>query len=228
LGLDGSLRVVVIKVDIVVDADKIFNYAKDGSIDTTFTESTVKELKKVIKRQLVLAQLDISLIDDKDNIITEYEGIYKIRIFIPEEIRQRENMQIVFISDNEIEVFDITRDGNWISFETDHFSDFYLLGDLIETDEEYKVINLWWLIILLSVLAILLAIAILFKRKDNARKQKQVSAYLFPILVIIIPFNAYLIIWILVAINIVLIAYLVYLFLVNKLKKEDDDDEKLE
>lgn len=119
------------------------------------------------------------------------------------------------MNEDNIEVFGTTRNDDWITFTTDHFSSYYLIGDPINEEESplTEHINLWWVIILLTVVIILEVIWIIWKSDRNA---KQLNSFVLSILAIIIPTNAYLIIAILAAIIILLALYIVYLYIAGK------------
>lgn len=65
---------------------------------------------------------------------------------------------------------------------------------------------------------------IIWKKNDNNKKAKRVNGYVWGLLTIIIPSNAYLIIFLLSGIILVLLAYIIYLFLTAK---KPDKKEKL-
>lgn len=132
-------------------------------------------------------------------------GAYKVRLLLPEELRTRQNIRIVFYYGDQVDVFNTVRDGNWIEFETAHFSDYYLVADPFE-----ETINLWWLIILLLVVSAAETAVIILKRRHDAKTRSNAVGMLA---VTVIPVGAYFIIAVLGVIALALAAYLVYLFL---------------
>lgn len=78
----------------------------------------------------IKALFDIYLAENGRRISYTLEnGIYTVRILIPEEYRSMRELEIVYIADNgQIEKFATERVGNFIIFKTNHFSDYALVG----------------------------------------------------------------------------------------------------
>lgn len=222
-GLDEGVRVVVTKIEITVDAvANVKNHLKTDEIN----DFGLNIDKEALKKQGVIAKLEISLVDINDQKLSaeHLSGIYKISFLLPVELRNSQNIRVVFLDENNnlTEVFETSRDGNWITFETEHFSGFYLVAD------EDQTINLWWLIILLSVLILIeIAVIILKLKKDRDKKKNSQFAMLA---VTIIPVNAWSIISALAISALGLAGYIIYLFLRDKKSpkehKKNDNNPK--
>ncbi|MFA5450104.1 MAG: hypothetical protein WC292_06690, partial [Clostridia bacterium] len=220
-GISRNMQIVVVKIAEVSNKDTITDHIKNERIDNTQAVShTPSALKKMLLKQSIFTQLDIYLEDESGNRITEYAGVYTVRLLLPEEFWDRTNIRVVYNREDMIEVFDTERNGNWITFETTHFSDFYLIGDAKPSDPEYKAINLWWVIIIEIVLIVGLVACILWKLNDNHKKAQANSFFVPLLLAVIIPKNAYIIIGVLAAVIVGLALFLTYLFIKLKIKSD--------
>ena len=124
-------------------------------------ENTEDYQEFVDKNQRVALVYDIKLI--QDNVSVQPDGKLQFRILIPEQLRGRE-FSIVHIHDgNETVIVDYQIDGDYVVFESDKLSEFVFV---------YDMGSLVWLIILLSVIATLetLFLVYLSKKKNNGKK----------------------------------------------------------
>ncbi len=121
------------------------------------------ELKPLLTWRSIMETYDIGFL--VDNVwITEFNGVYTVKILLPENLRFATNLQMVYIDkDNRIEFFDTTREGNYVVFKTDHFSNFVLLG----------VTFPWWILIVLAVIILLTVILIIVKKKKDKEKKAE-------------------------------------------------------
>ena len=127
----------------------------------------------------LVAQKDIKCVLDiylRHNgvIITEFEGYYRIKVLLPEQMRSMSGLQVVYVADDgSVQVYDTAiEDGMYLTFTTAHFSNFYILGD--------KVVDLWWLIILLAVILVIeliLIVWLLKQRRDADKKGEEAYAF---------------------------------------------------
>lgn len=168
---------------------------------------------KMYQNQKVSLLFDISLIDSTGVRNTNFQGTYQVRILLPEHMRGEINHQIIYLKENGIETFDTTRNGNWITFTTTHFSEFYLT--VLDTEEKLVTEDnhLDWIIILLSTIILFEVILIFVKRQNN---RLRLRSTVLPALFLGLSRDVSIpIIWTLVAIIIILLIYLIYLFLVT-------------
>lgn len=139
-------------------------------------------------------------------------------------MRDRDNIRVIYLTTTGLEVYTVTGSGNWISFETTHFSTFYLVGDLLPSE---NTINIWWLLIMETIMILVLAGLIIFK-KNRDKKQSIAYSSVLPLLAIVLPTHGWVIAIILALIIIAELAYLIYLFLkcLKKDKVVQKEEEK--
>lgn len=174
--------------------------------------------QEMYMKQKVLRQFDISLLSSDHIKITQFNGLYEVRILLEVNLRNEGNPQVFFMSEDGIEVFETARYGNWVSFKTTHFSHFYL--SFIDTESKVVDTNTYnklpGIILLLLVIIAFEITAILIKRQNNRMKLRSVN-FVLPLLFIDLSREIGIpIIWILVIIIILLLIYLIYLFLIGK------------
>ncbi len=181
-----------------------------------------EELKDLVEGKNVAMALDIYLL--KDNVkITEFEGVYTVKILLTAESRNMNGAQVIHINDDGgIEVFETwIEDGKYLVFTTTHFSEFYIL--------ETANTNLWWLIITLSVILLIeaFAIAIVAERRKETEKNEVKTYSVFPfaaLAVMIVPSNG---IWISAVLGVLVVAAAIVLavMLVKKPKNKKDSEK---
>lgn len=216
-GIKDDVSLVVAKVDLSIKSETdIKKYIEEGSFNI------IKDWidKTELDGQAPFAQLEIKLVGEDGNPVSNdtYVGTYVVKFLLPKNLREYKNIIVVYLDEigDTLEIFNTTRDNNWITFETNHFSYFYLIGDPIE-----ETISLWWLIILLAVI-IVLEVAIIVVKTVSA-KEKRVNSITLPIiLAAFAPKGAIIIIIIEVVIVVILLVYIIYLFLdfIKKLFKK--------
>lgn len=214
-GLEDGVKVVVTRVEISTSiVTDVKQHIKTGEINDFGMNLNHEALKK----QTVIGKLEINLVDLNNQILSSenLNGIYTISFLLPKELRNCESIRVVYLDQNNetVEVFDTVRDGNWITFKTEHFSGFYLLAN------EEEVIDLWLIIIILSIL-IIIEIVWIFLKKENDRRR--LNSIVWPLLVIIIPNHAYLIIILLAILYVLLAGYIIYLYITTPRKSEKDE-----
>ena len=221
-GMDKDLRVVVIHIEEMSLQDDIYKAIDLGHVFPNFSTLTIKALQKKLSNQVIFAEIDVKLIDQDDKEITDFsiDELYEVSLLLPLEFRSRENIRVIYLNNDGIEVFDTLRNGNWITYQTNHFSYFYLIGDPIPGDPNtfFDYLNLWWVIILLSVL-IILECGYIYRIKSKHYEHKSYSIGL-PILLIIIPVHAYVIILIECFIILLLASYIIFIWLNQKHLRE--------
>ncbi len=223
-GMKKGYKVLVIP-EVKVNTDyeiEILNHIKMGNIELTNDDLSLND----VKDKSLFAHLKITLVDQDNNELKGDEipkGTYIVSFLLPNEFRGRENIRVVYLGVDKVEVFKTEVNENyWLTFETDHFSDFFLIADPLPNE----LPNLWWVIILELVIIAGLLTGIIYKKKDN--HEKRLNMTLFPILAAFVPKNAILIITLLGVIIILLTLYLIYLFIgLDWLLKEKEAKEEV-
>ncbi len=124
---------------------------------------SAEEMKALVSDKDIKTALDIYLLMSDDSRVTQFNGMYQIKLLLPSELRGMSGLQVVYVADDgKVEVFETVRDGNYLTFTTAHFSEFLILGD--------TELDLWWLIITLSVLLAIELIAILLIALSKKKK----------------------------------------------------------
>ena len=115
---------------------------------------------------------------------------------------------MLYITESNLEVFEVSLEGEWLTFTSDHFSNFFLIG------EGEEKIYLWWVIIVELVVIIIVLGLIIVKFKDNKKKKSlQANSLALPILAAIVPKGTQITIIVLMVIIALELLYLIYLFL---------------
>ncbi|CCV64099.1 hypothetical protein (DUF1542) [Alteracholeplasma palmae J233] len=133
------------------------------------TKDKIKELENLIKsnnldllsNKKIIAKYNISLMTQDGIIITEFEGRYEVRILLTKDMRNIEK-PIVFHQGTELKILNTKLESGWLIFETEHFSEFYLM----EESKTNMLDNLLdYIIILLSVTILIEILIILIKKR---------------------------------------------------------------
>src|SRR5690554_1454384 len=183
----------------------------------------LNQLIKTLNKQSIFGLIDISLYDDEVK-YTEYNGVYTVSLLLPRKLRTLTNLSVLYKGIEKVEVFEVETNGDWITFKTDHFSEFYLIGDSIVGEQ---TVNLWWLIItLLIIITLEIVVIVILKVKNKSTKAYSVS---FLPLLAVLPINAITWIIILSIIIILLAIYIIYLILqTNQKVKVFEQKEEVE
>jgi hypothetical protein len=235
--LQSDAQLLINIVDLT-DTEALYEAVINNRIIPKFHDQTVEQIRDSFVDQVVFSEIDMRLVDGDNNSLLLASGTeFQVTLLLPESYRVRENVSLVYLEGDEVEVFKTSREDNLLSFTTDHFGSFYLLGDarvgdsgpLIVHDPNEGVLNLWWVIILELVLIAVEAFLI-FKKYQEKNEKEEVRAQLsliplLPLLLKIIPNGAILIIIVLFVVLLILGAYLVFLFqgkdLLGLLKKKE-------
>ncbi len=136
-------------------------FASDA--DEEFADSTEEELRALVKSRKVLLTLDIKLMCG-DYVVTEFEGVYNVKIMIPGELYGAKLIQVAYLTeDGKIELFETRVEDGYIVFDTTHFSDFMFLG-------KTSFWSWWWIVVIccfLCATTIVICIVITKKKKDE-------------------------------------------------------------
>ena len=76
----------------------------------------------------VLGAFEVTLFKDGEK-ITDFNGTYRVRILLPEDMRGYDSMQVAYVDEyGDVQVYNAKVVGNYIEFYTTHFSAFTLIG----------------------------------------------------------------------------------------------------
>ena len=90
----------------------------------------------VIGNGNVIGAFDITLYND-DEQVTSFTGTYRVKILLPADMRGYDSMQVAYVDEyGDVQVYDAKVEGNYLVFETVHFSTFYVVG-LFEQHRHY-------------------------------------------------------------------------------------------
>gem|GEM_PF-3771955 len=121
-----------------------------------------KSIENIQKGQELVALYNITLKVNSQEV--EPNGDVTVRLYITDELKKYENLQVVYINDaGEIQVISSTREGDYLVFNTSHFSQYGIIGT---TKDNYVPIILIALggIILISAFIIIMKTK---KRNEN-------------------------------------------------------------
>lgn len=187
-GIEGSVVLVIEKVEEERE-EQIRSALMNGNlISAEGSDIAEEELSTLVQDKEVKSTIDIYLLKNNAK-ITEFDGVYLVKILLDNEMRSMSGLQVVYFDDNgNVQVYRTSiEDGKYLVFTTTHFSEFFILGE--------PELNLWWLIITLSVLFVieLIAIAVVWiKRKKQDGQTEKTCAFmpLASLLTVIIPNGA--------------------------------------
>jgi hypothetical protein len=131
--------------------------------------STEDEYRALLQKMNQLKLLDISLRDSNNEIITDFSGTYEVSILLDEAARGYQEYLVVYETEDGIKVFKAYQTNNWLTFETPHFSKFYVLGLESETTTNTTTSN--GILILILVIINLLLIILIIIIKSNEKKK---------------------------------------------------------
>ena len=113
-GLDSQLQFVIKKL----------GYADTELLRAKLNEASDETLKNV---ELVLG-LDITLAHD-EQALKEFKGIYTVTILLPAELENRNDLNVIAVNENgDLVYHPATTTGSYLTFETDHFSVYGIIG----------------------------------------------------------------------------------------------------
>ena len=221
---DGVKSSVYVKTGVkdLINEQTIREMIRKGLIIPKNSQD-LNQLIKTLNKQSIFGLVDISLYDDEVK-YTEYNGVYTVSLLLPRNLRTHTNISVLYKGIEKVEVFEVETNGDWITFKTDHFSEFYLIGDSIVGEQ---TVNLWWLIItLLIIITLEIVVIVILKVKNKSTKAYSVS---FLPLLAVLPINAITWIIILSIIIILLAIYIIYLILnTNQKVKVFEQKEEVE
>ena len=141
----------------------------DSKINTVVIDAKSDEYKEFLKKVNINNGLvvDLKLFSDSinKNISKLDDGVFKVYVPLNDELRKLD-LTAYYVKDNgEIEKHDVKIDGDYLVFETDHFSTYVIGGNKLENPATLDNVSTWIIATGISLLG--LAGAVLYKRKFN-------------------------------------------------------------
>lgn len=141
----------------------------DSKINTVVIDAKSDEYKEFLKKVNINNGLvvDLKLFSDSinKNISKLENGVFKVYVPLNDELRKLD-LTAYYVKDNgEIEKHDVKIDGDYLVFETDHFSTYVIGGNKLENPATLDNVSTWIITTGISLLG--LAGAVLYKRKFN-------------------------------------------------------------
>lgn len=141
----------------------------DSKINTVVIDAKSDEYKEFLKKVNINNGLvvDLKLFSDSinKNISKLDDGVFKVYVPLNDELRKLD-LTAYYVKDNgEIEKHDVKIEGDYLVFETDHFSTYVIGGNKLENPATLDNVSTW--IITTGVSLLGLAGAVLYKRKFN-------------------------------------------------------------
>lgn len=156
----------VLELTNTKDLEKLI---KDNLV-TAKNNQNLSDVLKTLKKQSIFGTLNIGLYRD-DIKVTEYDGTYTVSLLLPDDLKNHTNISVLYNGNNVIEVFKVRVVDEWITFETDHFSQFYLIGDSLVVAKN----NIWLIIMMLVVITIESIIIIRLRKKNEQKRQRSLN-----------------------------------------------------
>lgn len=170
---NGTVLTVEKKENVSIDVEAA---AKNGKLKASVGSGLSKgEMEALVDNRVAVAALDISLA--KGNVkLDSFTGSYVVTVLLPAELRDQALVLVCEKENGDVEVFDakISEDGKYLTFTTDHFSEFVLLG-------EGPVTDMWWLVITLTAIVgaeLVILLAVLLKKGG---KKRETAASVLPL-----------------------------------------------
>lgn len=140
----------------------------DSKINTVVIDAKSDEYKEFLKKVNINNGLvvDLKLFSDSinKNISKLEDGVFKVYIPLNDELSKLD-LTAYYVKDNgEIEKHDVKIEGDYLVFETDHFSTYVIGGNKLENPATLDNVSTW--IITTGVSLLGLAGAVLYKRKE--------------------------------------------------------------
>lgn len=141
----------------------------DSKINTVVIDAKSDEYKEFLKKVNINNGLvvDLKLFSDSinKNISKLENGVFKVYVPLNDELRKLD-LTAYYVKDNgEIEKHDVKIEGDYLVFETDHFSTYVIGGNKLENPATLDNVSTW--IITTSVSLLGLAGTVIYKRKFN-------------------------------------------------------------
>ncbi|MBR7186097.1 MAG: uL15 family ribosomal protein [Clostridia bacterium] len=187
-------------------------YAAINSGKLVSTSITAEQARALVKDKELKATVEITL-----GGIEEFSGVYTVKVLLNETLQAFVGLQIATLTqEGVLELLQTRIEGEFLVFETTHFSEFYVLGEI--------ELNLWWVIVILVFLLLIELAAIVhltskaYKKLNLRAQEHTMSVGGFAILAVLIPQGA-VIVSIVLAVLIALAAIAIISLLVILYKK---------
>ncbi len=176
LGMDRNYKIAASRIaDLATISQQIHNAISAGTIVVGGTQMTLAEAAKMLPTLDVLAYYNLRLTNG-ETVITKYEGLYEIKLLIPEDLRSEQGLLVAYYqsTNEELTVLDTRREGNYLIFTADSVTNFVILGD--------HTVNLTGLLIALSATLLVQIIAIALMLISRIKHAKAMRNYSFSLL----------------------------------------------
>ena len=200
------------KEDVIVSSEEGIDPNKNLKVELVETEISNEKFNEFLnEKQKVAIAYDVKLI--QNGVEVQPDGTLKIKILIPEKLKDREFSIIHIHNDDEFITLDYEIDGEYIIVYTNQLSEFVFV---------YKMGSLLWLIIVLTVIVVLEAVLLVFlmKKKKQMKGVKLASAYPPFIFGMFVPEWQIILIVILVAL-VVILAVVDVIYAISILNNKD-------
>ncbi len=182
-GIEGGVTLSIETKDSTATIEAIQNGTLKAAAGSNLTE---EEMKAIVENKDVISTFDISLLKQNAKVET-FNGLYKVTVLLPEALRDIDGIEVVYMGANgEVEVYnaEVSEDGRYLTFTTEHFSEFVILGE--------ATVNLWWLVITLTVVLglELVALLVVLLKKGGKKEEKVASVLPLGLLLAVLPMNA--------------------------------------
>jgi|GEM_PF-4682625 len=132
----------------------------DPAAGTTFPASG--SVANVLSNGKVLGAFDVTLYNGGER-VTSFSGMYCIKILLPEDMRGFDSVQVAYVDEfGDVQLYDARVEGNYLVFETAHFSTFNVYGNIIL----HKHYDIYLYVVLIVAVVLLLIYLIRVVRYD--------------------------------------------------------------
>ena len=130
-GLDSRLQFVIEKLghaDTELLRAKLDEALSNDAISSFRNTLSAEALKDALKHIELALGLDITLAHE-EQAFKEFKGTYTVTILLPVELKNRNDLNVIAVNENgDLVYHTATKIGSYLTFETDHFSIYGLIG----------------------------------------------------------------------------------------------------
>ncbi|MBQ8141032.1 MAG: uL15 family ribosomal protein [Clostridia bacterium] len=206
-GISSDVKLGVSVKDASSAHSEALKYAIKNSSIAYFGENALndKELADILEDSVIRGVIDIKLIR-QSVLYDEFSGKYTVKVLLPSDMRDISRpAAIYFAADGRAEYYDASIEGAFLVFETEHFSEFVIVGE--------KTLNLTPVIIILGIAALIeAAAAVVLTIAANKKRGTLLSVMLLPsaALKVIVPKAGIALVCVLAAADVLLAVYIVF------------------
>ena len=159
--------VVIVKVTAENGVDSTNSLTVKDETNST-KDVDLSSLVKENEKANILLTYDISF-TNANNEVVNYNDNFTVNVLIPENLRDNNNLKVVHIAeDGTVTNMSATRDGNYLTFATTHFSQYAI----VEVTPVNASPAWWvWVLIALAVIIIVLLLVLLLRGKNSKGKE---------------------------------------------------------